>query len=252
MGEMTNKRIATNICKRLQDAGFEAVFAGGAVRDMILGIEPNDYDVATNAAPIQIKKLFNNSKFVGESFGVSIVNGIEVATFRQENNYTDGRRPDTIKFCSSMKDDALRRDLTINALFFDPISEEIHDFVKGKCDISLGIIDFVGNPRDRINEDVLRILRAVRFKVRFGFQIDLLTEVALMESGSKLEALSGERIFEELKKGLSLDDPAEYINQLKKLNLLKFILPEIHSLIGCEQNRKWHPEGATVQKIIYD
>lgn len=242
MSDKNDRRRAVNICKRLQDAGFEAVFAGGCVRDMLLDLEPNDFDVATSATPDQVKEVFFNSKFVGESFGVSLVNGIEIATFRTDGDYTDGRRPDSVIF-STMKEDAERRDLTINAMFFDPITEEVIDFVGGKVDLEAGVVDFVGLPKERIKEDVLRILRAVRFQVRFGFEMDLFTEVEIVNNSGRLKGLSGERIFEELKKGLSLNNPEKYISRLHDLKILEHILPEVEALVGCKQSKKWHSEG---------
>jgi poly(A) polymerase len=239
---MVERRRAVNICKRLQDAGFEAVFAGGCIRDMLLEIAPNDFDVATSATPEQVKRIFSNSKFVGENFGVSIVNGIEVATFRSDGDYLDGRRPDSVVF-SSMEEDAKRRDLTINALFFDPITEEVIDFVGGKVDIEKGIIRFVGNAEDRINEDSLRILRAVRFAVRLDFNMENPTEAIIFENGSKVKSLSGERVFEELKKGLMLENPEKYILQLDNLGILNHILPEVADLVGSTQSKRWHNEG---------
>jgi len=243
MGKMTEKRRATNICKILQDKGFEAVFAGGCVRDIIMNIEPKDYDVATNATPDEIKANFTISKFVGESFGVSLVNGIEVATFRTDGEYSDGRRPDSVKFCS-MEEDAKRRDLTINAIFFDPITEKHIDFVGGLQDIAQRIIRFVGDPIDRINEDALRLLRAVRFMTKYNLYFSSDEQFDKMEALAwKVSTLSEERILEELKKGLSLKNSKKYINNLLEFGILDWILPEVSNLFLNEQDPIWHPEG---------
>ncbi len=246
--EDTMKNRAKNICRKLQNHGYEAVFAGGAVRDMVLGIEPHDYDVATSATPDQIKQIFKNTKFVGESFGVSLINEIEVATFRQDSSYTDGRRPDSVEF-TSMENDAKRRDLTINALFFDPIIEEYIDFIdiNGVKDIDDKVIRFVGNAQERIDEDALRIMRAIRFASRFDFKIDKVSFMAMLKSAYKIETLSGERVLEELKKGLKVN-PKEYIEKLSSSGILFYILPEVHALVGNKQSKRWHPEGATVEK----
>lgn len=243
---------AFNICEKLQGHGYEAVFAGGCVRDMILGIEPNDYDVATSATPKQVKEIFRNSKFVGESFGVSLIGDVEVATFRTEGSYSDGRRPDKVEF-STMEEDAKRRDLTINAMFFDPITENYIDFVSinGFKDMDNKIIRFVGNAEDRINEDNLRIMRAIRFANKFNFTVEDLTYKAIYKNAHKVSTLSGERILEELIKGMK-KDAAAYIQFLKYFDVLKYILPEVHILDESEQDPIWHPEGAYVQEILYD
>ena len=245
---MKNKAI--NICKRLQDNGYEAVFAGGCVRDMILGIEPNDYDVATSATPSDIKKIFKNAKFVGESFGVSLIGEIEVATFRTDGSYMDGRRPDNITF-STMEEDAERRDLTINAIFFDPIKGNYLDCVGGFNDIDNKLIRFIGDADKRIDEDNLRIMRAIRFASRFYFRIDMKSFDAIIKNAYKTKDLSGERILEELKKGMKVN-PEIYIKSLRGSGVLKHILPEVYDLIGSKQSKKWHPEGATVQEVNSD
>jgi len=242
------KNRAKNICRKLQNHNYEAVFAGGAVRDMILGIEPHDYDVATSATPDQIKEIFKNTKFVGESFGVSLINEIEVATFRKDSVYADGRRPDKVEF-TSMENDAKRRDLTINALFFDPIIEEYIDFnsINGVKDIDNKVIRFVGNAQDRINEDSLRIMRAIRFASKLNFKIETKTFNAIFANVNKVKNLSGERILEELKKGLKVNS-VKYIESLKDCGVLEYILPEVEALVGSKQSKRWHPEGATVEK----
>ncbi len=162
---------ACDVIERLQNAGFEAVFAGGCVRDFILGVEPKDIDIATNATPEQVEALFEKTVAVGKAFGVIRVlydeEEFEVATFRTDSSASDGRRPDSVSF-SSMEEDAKRRDLTINALFFDPIKDKIYDFVGGQADIKARCIRFVGNAEERIEEDKLRMLRVIRFAARGG------------------------------------------------------------------------------------
>jgi len=242
---------AKRIAQILQDNGFKAVFAGGAVRDMVLGVEPHDFDVATSARPEDVKRIFINSSFVGESFGVSLVEGIEVASFRIDKSQVDGRKPNSIEF-ASMEEDSKRRDLTINALFWDPISEEFFDFVGGMKDIEEKIIRFVGDPIKRIEEDNLRIMRAIRFAHKLNFTLSKSTTLAIVNNAEKVKSLSGDRILEELKKGIVLDKPSKFISLLFSLGILRHILPEITDLSGCEQHIKWHPEGATAQKIICD
>ena len=239
MGEFLPKRKAFYICKFLQDKGFEAVFAGGCVRDMILNIEPHDYDVATNATPDDIKNIFKNAKFVGESFGVSLIDGIEVATFRTDGDYSDGRRPDMVEF-STMKEDAKRRDLTMNAMFYDPISEKTIDYFNAIHDIVNGMIRFVGNAKDRINEDYLRMMRAVRFSTKFNMII--VSDDIIKTNAYKIKELSKERILEELIKGLEIN-PSNYIKKLKEFGILQHILPEVEVLEMSKQDPIWHPEG---------
>jgi len=237
-------KTAIKIVARLQDAGFVTLFAGGAVRDMIRhDSDLNDIDIATVAHPADISKLFRNVHGVGESFGVMMVveNGIpfEVATFREEGEYVDGRHPETVKY-STPDQDAKRRDFTINGMFYDPISDQVFDFVGGQEDLKRGLIRTIGNAHDRFNEDYLRMLRAIRFAVRFGFEIEQSTWDALCELSSKITGISAERIFVELNKMLTGPRPSTAIRLLVNCGLMKEIMPEITAMIGVEQPKEYH------------
>jgi len=248
---MKNKALA--IIKKLNENNFQAVFAGGCVRDMILGIESNDIDIATNATPDQVEKLFDKTIPVGKSFGVIIVvidnTEFEVATFRNDGNYTDNRRPDSVSF-SSMKEDSLRRDLSINGMFFDPIEDKIIDFVGGQYDLNNKIIRFIGDPEKRIQEDKLRILRAIRFAVKFDFEIETNTFYSIKNHAEEIVNISVERISEELLKMLRLHKPRKIFNLLYETNILKYILPEVHNLKNIQQPIQFHPEGDVFEHTI--
>lgn len=251
MDRSSKKRnAATAIISILQEAGFEAVFAGGCVRDMLLERESDDYDVATNALPEEIKDIFPGSDLVGESFGVVIVKseGIntEIATYRKDGEYSDGRRPENVEFVRTKEEDAARRDFTINAMFYDPISEELFDFYGGKQDLRMRTIRFVGEPADRINEDRLRMLRAVRFASRFSFHIDRLSELAIVTNADKITEIAWERIGLEFTKAFKQCDSRGrrvFIELLYKTCLLDKLIPELIDEIGCLQSPKHHPEG---------
>src|SRR5687768_15104483 len=188
---------ALDVVRRLRAAGFEALFAGGCVRDQILGIPPKDYDVATSALPEQIQDVFGRRKTlaIGASFGVITVIGpkgagqIDVATFRRDAAYSDGRHPDSVSFTTA-EQDALRRDFTINGLFFDPVNSEVIDYVGGQEDLRRGVVRAIGDPRQRIAEDKLRMLRAVRFAARFDFAIDAATLTAIQQQARELVIVS--------------------------------------------------------------
>jgi len=207
---MTPREFAVQIVQRLQQAGFEAVWAGGCVRDMLLGISPKDYDVATNALPEQIRDLFGHRQTlaIGASFGVITVLGpksagqVEVATFRQDADYSDGRRPDSVSF-STAEVDAQRRDFTINGMFYDPLKEQVLDFVDGRRDIDERVIRAIGNPEDRISEDKLRMLRAVRFAATYQFHLDPATAEAIRRHAVEIQLVSSERIGQELRRMLA-------------------------------------------------
>lgn len=200
------REAATKIVAVLQDAGHTAYFAGGCVRDQLLGIEPKDFDVATDAAPERVKALFNSTRLVGEAFGVVLVRlmrcEVEVATFRAETGYSDGRRPDHVEFTDAQHD-AARRDFTINGLFYDPRKDQVHDFVEGQADLQAKRIRAIGDPDERFAEDYLRMLRAVRFAARFGWKIDPVTRRAIVRHAPKLGLISRERIGTELRMMLS-------------------------------------------------
>jgi poly(A) polymerase len=251
--EMKQYQIAQMICRTLNDAGFKAVIAGGAVRDLALGLEPKDFDVASNATPSDVKKLFRAIP-VGESFGVCIVmvdgHQFEIAAFRTDGEYLDGRRPSSVEF-SSMEEDAKRRDLTINGMFFDPLTEKVIDFVGGMDDIRAGRIRFIGNAQSRIDEDRLRMLRAVRFALKLGFKFDEKDFEVVKANVHRIHDISDERIREELVKMLRVGKPRQMMEMLRDTGLLREILPEVQKMIGCGQNPKWHSEGATVRKITY-
>jgi len=241
------------ICKILQDSGFDGVIAGGAVRDMIMGSEPHDFDIATSANPDIVVTLMKKVRFqvkeVGKAFGVVLVkiqnDEFEIATFRIDSKESDGRRPSSVIF-SSMEEDAKRRDLTINAIFYDPISDIFHDFVNGKQDISNKVIRFVGNPNERIEEDKLRMIRAVRFALKLGFEIESETFDAIKSNAHKISVISPERIHQELEKMIMIRKPSAMIDILLNSGLLKEILPEVERLSRVPQDPRWHPEGAKV------
>ncbi|HLX05799.1 MAG TPA: CCA tRNA nucleotidyltransferase, partial [Candidatus Binatus sp.] len=193
---------ALYIVRRLVDSGFRAVFAGGCVRDRILGVEPKDYDIATDARPEVVQKMFEHTVAIGAKFGVIgvVLDGvkpIEVATFRADAEYTDGRRPSSVRF-GAIEEDAIRRDFTINGMFYDPIADQLIDLVGGMRDLRAGIVRAIGNPYDRFEEDHLRILRAVRFAARLNFTIDPATWAAMLKSASKITLTAAERIGHEI------------------------------------------------------
>lgn len=203
-----NREDALAVVRRLRDAGHVAYFAGGCVRDQLLGLEPKDYDVATDAPPERVRQLFSNTQAVGAAFGVILVrqrkSQIEVATFRTDGKYLDGRRPEGVVFTTA-EEDAKRRDFTINGLFYDPIEDRVIDYVGGQADLRNKILRAIGNPEERFEEDHLRLLRAVRFAARFGLQIEPATAAAIARHAEHLKRISPERIADELR--LMLGDP---------------------------------------------
>lgn len=276
---------ATAIVRRLQRGGFSAFWVGGCVRDFLLGHEPGDYDIATSALPRQIAKLFKRTVAVGRKFGVTVVveggQQFQVATFRAEADYRDGRHPETV-FFGHARADALRRDFTINGLFYDPVAEELHDWVGGEADLKEGILRTIGAPEVRFGEDHLRLLRAVRFAAQLDFQIEPRTFAALRANAEKIKAISAERIRDEL---IKLFAPATYptshtlpphpalsptprggeggrrpgegevhgeesgkpaargLALLRESGLLEHVLPELAATVACEQSPDFHPEG---------
>lgn len=237
---------AVRIAARLRDAGFEALFAGGCVRDKLLGVDPGDYDIVTSARPEQVEALFERTIPVGRQFGIVVVveNGVnfEVATFREDGPYADGRRPDHVRFADP-ETDARRRDFTINAMFEDPLNGRIIDYVGGKADLDAKVLRAVGDPRARFAEDRLRMIRAVRFATRLGFAIDPPTQAALAEQPEKIAIVSAERIGDEIVRILTEGSAAEGFRLLDETGLLGVILPEITAMKGCEQSPDHHPEG---------
>src|SRR5687768_5426761 len=201
-GKRSTREDALAVVRRLRDAGHVAYFAGGCVRDMLLGLEPKDYDVATDAPPDRVREIFKSTQAVGAAFGVILVRQrnsvIEVATFRTDLKYTDGRRPEGVVFTTA-EEDAKRRDFTINGMFFDPIEEKVIDYVGGQEDLQNKLLRAIGEPNHRFEEDHLRLLRAVRFAARFGLTIEPVTTQAMARHAQHLVRISPERIAEELR-----------------------------------------------------
>ena len=240
------KAAATDIARRLQQAGHTAYFAGGCVRDDLLGHPPHDYDIATSAKPSEVQGLFPKTQAVGAHFGVILVvehgHAFEVATFRSDHEYIDGRRPEMVTF-STPEEDAARRDFTINGMFYDPVAARLIDFVGGRPDLESRILRAIGDPVARFREDKLRLLRAVRFAARFGYEIHPATWDALCVHATDIHAVSAERIREELVKILAHPNRVRGFDLLDRSGLLREILPEIEALKGCEQPAQFHPEG---------
>ncbi len=245
---MTDKReeAARGIARRLQAAGYIAYFAGGCVRDFLLGRTPADFDIATDAKPEAVQALFPRTVAVGAQFGVICViedgDEFQVASFRTDGLYIDGRRPVEVTF-STPRQDAERRDFTINGMFRDPVSGEVIDFVNGRADLEAGVVRAIGNAADRFREDRLRMLRAVRFAAGLGFAIEPKTWAALRESSAEIKAVSPERIREELVRIFVAPTRVRGFDLLDESGLLRVILPEIAALKGCEQPPQFHPEG---------
>ncbi|HEX3019233.1 MAG TPA: CCA tRNA nucleotidyltransferase [Chitinispirillaceae bacterium] len=238
---------ALHIVMELLRHGFQALFAGGVVRDMVMGNNQiGDIDIATNATPQTISQIFPHTIKVGEQFGVMVVveHGIpfEVATFRSDIGIADGRHPAGVVYTDA-RQDALRRDFTINGLFFDPISEKLIDYVCGLKDIEQKVIRAIGDPELRFKEDYLRMLRAIRFAARFSFKIEEKTWNGIKKYGSEIVNISAERIFLEIDKILRQPHADQAILLLKECGLLQIILPEVADLIGVEQPQQFHPEG---------
>jgi poly(A) polymerase len=244
---MNGRQLADHICRVLRDRGHQAYLAGGCVRDILLGREPVDYDVATDATPDRVQELFPESLPVGAKFGVVIVTDgptqVEVATFRSDVGYSDGRHPDRVEYANSPEEDVKRRDFTINGLMLDPFSNEVLDFVGGQTDLRAGIIRAIGNPEDRFREDKLRMIRAVRFAARFHYAIESGTFVAITKLAPDIFQVSAERIRDELTKILTEGASRRGFELLDETRLLPEILPEIARMKGVEQPPQFHPEG---------
>jgi len=240
------KTAALLTSNRLIESGHTAYFAGGCVRDILLGIEPKDYDIATSATPEEVQALFPGSNAIGAHFGVILVNtggfDFEIATFRNDGSYTDGRRPESVTF-TEPEEDAQRRDFTVNGLFQDPQSGEIIDFVNGKADLEKKLIRAIGNPEQRFQEDGLRLMRAIRFVATLGFDIEPTTWQAICKHSELLANISAERIRDEFTSIITAKHRALGFELLTKSGLMKHIIPEVYQLIGCEQPAQWHPEG---------
>ncbi len=247
---------ATRIVLALRGHGFDAYLAGGCVRDFLLGREPADYDVATSATPQQVMQLFPQTYAVGAQFGVVLIPvrrdgaenkedkyAIEVATFRSDGAYSDGRHPDRVQFSSDARTDVQRRDFTINGLLLDPASQEVLDYVGGREDLQLGVIRTIGSPHQRFSEDKLRMLRAVRFAARFGYTIEAGTFAAIRELATQIHQVSHERIRDEILKMLTEGHARRAFELLDEATLLEQVLPEIKKMQGVEQPPQYHPEG---------
>jgi poly(A) polymerase len=234
------------IIEKLKKAGHTAYWAGGCVRDILLGIKPKDYDIVTDAKPEEVEKLLKHTKPVGKEFGVILVieggHTFEVATFRADKSYSDGRRPDAICFTDA-GEDAKRRDFTINGMFYDPLKDEIIDCVGGKKDLEARLIRFIGDPHKRILEDHLRILRAVRFKNQFDFQYHPKTYEALKKHAKLIKKISSERIRDELNKMIEYKNRAKAFEELSELGILEEIIPEMEKMKGIPQPLEYHKEG---------
>jgi len=244
----TEKQLAESIIHRLRGAGHEALLAGGCVRDLLLGRSPKDYDVATGARPDEVLALYPKALTVGAAFGVVVVTEgpvqVEVATFRAEQGYADGRRPDAVRFTDA-REDARRRDFTINAMFLDPADGKVVDYVSGREDLGARLIRAVGDPRRRFAEDHLRMLRAVRFAAELAFEIEAATAETIRELAPRVASVSGERVREELARILTAP-PAGRRRGMElacELGLLAVLLPEVEHLRGEPQTPAVHPEG---------
>jgi poly(A) polymerase len=251
------KTTATGIVQRLRAAGHIAYFAGGCVRDMLRGVEPHDFDIATSATPDQVRHLFPRTVPVGAAFGVVLVleneHQFEVATFRSDDAYIDGRRPSSVRY-GSPEEDAQRRDFTINGLFYDPVKQEVLDYVAGRADIERKIVRTIGEPRHRFVEDKLRLLRCVRFAANLDYAIEPATFAAVQEMAAQIQVVSAERIREELVKIFTRPNAGRGLELLDESGLLKVVLPEIAAMKGCEQPPEFHPEGDVFQhtKLMLD
>jgi poly(A) polymerase len=245
--KVTPRELANSICNALIREGYQAFLVGGCVRDLLLGREPADYDLSTDATPDRVMALFPESVAVGAQFGVIIVPRqgyqVEVATFRSDIGSADGRHPERVVFTSSPEQDVQRRDFTINGLLMRHDSETILDFVGGQTDLRAGIIRAIGEPARRFAEDKLRMLRAVRFAARFRFQIDPETLAAIQQHAHEIGQVSAERIREELTKLLTEGSARRGMELLDESGLLQHILPEVAAMQGVEQPPQYHPEG---------
>ncbi len=247
------RQAALQVVRKLRDTGFEAYWAGGSVRDELLGRQPHDYDVATNARPEQVRNLFGHARTltIGAAFGVIGVQAargcgpVEVATFRTDGVYADGRRPESVHF-SDARHDASRRDFTINGLFYDPLGQRVIDYVGGQEDLKIGLIRAIGDPRARFTEDKLRLLRAVRFATTLGFKIEQETEAAIREMASQIDVVSAERIGMELRKMLTHPRRSQGVALLARTCLLETVLPEFGRQANAEAEEDWQQ---TLQRL---
>ena len=244
---MNARELAESICARLREAGYKALFNGGCVRDLILGREPADYDICTDATPERVQQLFPGSLAVGAQFGVIVVfedsTQVEVATFRSDIGSADGRHPERVEFSSSPEQDVRRRDFTVNGLLMDPRERRILDYVGGQADIKARIIRAIGQPELRFEEDKLRMARGVRFAARFGYTIEPRTFAAIQKLAAKIGQVSQERLRDELTKMLTEGAARRAFELLDETGLLLELLPEVAKMKGVPQPPQFHPEG---------
>ena len=241
--EDPKRQFAVEVIGRLKEAGYEAFWAGGCVRDFLLGRAPGDYDVATSAHPKQVRELFGHRRTiaVGASFGVIVVIGpkasgnVEVATFRSEGQYLDGRRPESIVFTTA-EEDAQRRDFTINGMFYDPVDRRVIDYVGGEQDLARNVVRAIGDPHDRVREDKLRMLRAVRFTATLDFELDSTTAQAIAEMADQILVVSAERIAQELRKMLIDQHRTRAMRLAAEVGLLPVIVPELLPLFDSSDD----------------
>lgn len=243
---MTKRERALAVVQALTGAGYEAYWVGGCVRDLLLGAEPNDFDVVTNAELSTIERLFPRHHVAGKRFGVVVADfpegSVDIAKYRVEVGYTDRRRPDAVEWADA-EHDVLRRDFTVNGLLYDPLTETVTDFVAGQRDLRLRLIRFIGDPAARVAEDPVRMLRAIRFKVQLEFQLDKPTFDAIRANASEIRHVAGERLRDELNRILASPRRAEGLVDLDRTGLLAQLLPELDALKGVPQPREHHQEG---------
>ncbi len=241
------RKAATDIVTRLRTESFQAYLVGGCVRDLVMGREPKDYDIATDATPDQVVKLYPDALTVGAQFGVVIVphatGNIEVATFRSDGRYADGRHPVEVRFARTPREDVRRRDFTINGMLLDPATDEVLDYVGGQADIRARRIRAIGDAVERFREDKLRMLRAVRFAARFEFALDGAAKKAIQNLAPQISSVSAERVRDEIVKILTEGRARRGFELLDETGLLREVLPEIKALQGVEQPPEFHPEG---------
>lgn len=251
---MLPREFATEVAEKLQAAGYQGLWAGGCVRDQLLGKIPTDYDIATDATPEQVRQLFGRRRTlpIGAAFGVITVIGpksagqIEVATFRRDMEYSDGRRPDSVEFTDA-REDASRRDFTINGMFFDPVQDEVIDYVDGRADIDFRIVRAIGDPHERIREDKLRMLRAVRFAATLGFELEPNTRAAVCQHAPEIGTVSAERIGGEMRRMLVHPNRAAAVQLLADCQLLGEILLDGEQLV---QNRaNWRTRLSWLEQL---
>jgi poly(A) polymerase len=243
---------ATAIVRCLQAAGFSAFWVGGCVRDLLLGRQPGDYDIVTSALPEEVEKLFEQTIAVGKKFGVIVVvegeHQFQVATFRAEADYQDGRRPNQLTF-GDARADAARRDFTVNGLFYDPVRNQLRDWVGGEADLRAKIIRTIGSPAERFAEDHLRLLRAVRLAAQLDFQLEAATFAAIQTTAGMIRGISAERIREELCKLFCAPHAGRGLELLRLSGLLEHVLPELVPAVTCEQSPDYHPEGTVFNHL---